>query len=621
MIRILTTLLATCVVVVQLTAQISTFKKRHGTSGDDEARFVEVLPDNSFIVAGSSTAGGLGGVDAMLVKFSADGTVEWSKSYGGSGNEFFMHILACSDGNYLAVGETTSFGAGNVDIYVVKFDGNGNVVWERTCGGASVETARGVCEVSNGYVISGGTQSFGAGSWDIFVEKLNLSGSSLWSKAWGTGGGDVAGEIVPATNGEVWVSGFVFVSSGNHDACLLKISSTGTLLNARRAAASGNDGFASLASGGAGLVSCGGTGSYGGHSPWLISFNTAGDLVWAKRYPISAVVFDMYVETCLDGGFILTPSNFGGEDTNGANLIKTDANGVVAWAKNYSYGGNGKMWRTVPSPDGGYVAVGYCYGNNRDMFIVKTDGAGNVLECCPTDASISAVTITPSGVTYSPSTANGPTAGAPAGQDLSVGLTETNLCNGPACCQTDAGTMLLETRSICANQPASFTHNSDDTLEINDLLQFILFSNLSDTLGSIIAVSNTPTFSFNSATMQTGTNYYIAAIAGNNVSGNVDLNDPCLDISNAAVLSWLPLPEVSFTTSNPDACAGNCRTITATLVGTPPFTLTVESPAGTTTFSFPTNTGSFVICLPANAPPGDFTIQATALTDAWCDCP
>ncbi len=620
MIRVLTTLFA-AFAFFHLSAQIPTFKKRHGTSGDDEARFVEVLPDNSFIVAGSSTAGGLGGVDAMLVKFSADGTVEWSKSYGGSGNEFFMHILTCSDGNYLAVGETTSFGAGNVDIYVVKFDGNGNVVWERTCGGASAETARGVCEVTNGYVISGATQSFGAGSWDFFVEKLNFSGNSLWSKAWGTGGGDVAGEIVPATNGDVWVSGFVFVSSNNHDACLLKISSTGTLLSARRAAAGGNDGFAGLAAGGAGLVSCGGTGSYAGHSPWLISFNTSGDLIWAKRYPISAVVFDMYVETCLDGGFILTPSNYTGEDANGANLIKTDANGTVVWSKNYPYGGNGKMWRTVPSPDGGYLAVGYCYGNNRDMFIIKTDTEGNVLECCPSAAGISAVTITPGAVTFSPATANGPTAGAPAGQDLSVGLTETNLCNGPACCQTDAGTMLAETLSICANQLAAFTHNADDTLETNDLLQFILFSNLNDTLGSIIAVSNTPTFNFNPATMQTGTTYYVAAIAGDNAGGNVDLNDPCLDISNAAELTWLPLPAVTFTTGNPDACAGNCRTITATFVGTPPFTLSVDSPAGPAIFSFQTNTGSFTICLPANAPPGDFTIQATALTDALCDCP
>jgi hypothetical protein len=428
MLRVFPILLLTFA-VSHLAAQIPTFKKRHGTSGDDEARFVEVLPDNSFIVAGSSTGGGLGGVDAMLVKFTEDGVVEWSKSYGGSGNEFFMHILACSDGNFIAVGETNSFGAGNVDIYVVKFDASGNVLWERTCGGASIETARGVCEVSNGYVISGATQSFGAGSWDIFVEKLNFNGGSLWSKALGSGGGDVAGEIVPTATGEVWVSGFVFVSSGNHDALIFKLASNGNLLLARRATAFGNDGFAGFAAGGAGLVGCGGTASYTGHSPWVISFNTSGDLVWAKRYPISTTVFDMYVETCPDGGLILTPSNFTEEDTNGAILIKTDGDGVVTWSRNYSYGSNGKMWRTVPSPDGGYVAVGYCYGTSRDMFIMKIDANGSIRNCPPTEAGITAIAIAPGSVTFSPGTANGPIAGAPAGQDRSVGFTETIICN------------------------------------------------------------------------------------------------------------------------------------------------------------------------------------------------
>ncbi|MEQ1745423.1 MAG: T9SS type A sorting domain-containing protein [Saprospiraceae bacterium] len=415
--------------VSQLDAQIPTFIKHHGTPGDDEARFVEVLPDNSFIVAGSSTEGGLGGKDAMLVKFRADGTVEWSKAYGGPGDEFFMHILACSDGNYIAVGETNSFGAGNVDIYVVKFDGKGDVVWVRTCGGAGIETARGICEVSNGYILSGATQSFGVGSWDIFVEKLNFGGNSLWSKAFGGGGGDVAGEVGPAANGEAWVSGFVFVSSGNHDAVLFKLASNGNLLLARRASAFSNDGFAGLSEVSNGLVACGGTSSFSGDSPWVVNFNTTGALVWAKRYPISGVIFDLYAEPCPDGGLILTPSNFVGEDTDGSILIKTNEVGIVTWSMKYSYGSKGKMWRTVPSPDGGYVAVGYCYGKGRDMLVFKTDADGFIRECSPTDAGITAIAITPGAVAFSPVTSTGPSAGAPAAEDQSVALTETIICD------------------------------------------------------------------------------------------------------------------------------------------------------------------------------------------------
>jgi hypothetical protein len=186
-----------------LFAQIPTFKLRHGTSSNDEARFVTVLADNSFIVAGNSAGGGLGGTDAMLVKFSADGTVEWSKAYGGSGNDFFNYILTCSDGNYIALGETNSFGAGSTDIYVVKFDVNGTILWERTCGGSGLETARGISEASDGYIVSGGTQSFGGGFWNLFVEKLDLNGDSQWTKAWGAGGGDMAGYTLAAANGDI----------------------------------------------------------------------------------------------------------------------------------------------------------------------------------------------------------------------------------------------------------------------------------------------------------------------------------------------------------------------------------------------------------------------------------
>jgi hypothetical protein len=606
-----------------LEAQVPTFKKRHGTSGDDEARFVEVLSDNSFIVAGSSTAGGLGGVDAMLVKFNEDGTVAWSKAYGGSGNDFFMNILVCNDGNYIALGETNSIGAGNTDIYVVKFDGGGNVLWERTCGGNNTETARGICEVSDGYIVTGGTQSFGNGFWDIFVEKLDLSGAGVWSKAWGSGGGDIAGEPLPASNGEIWVTGFQFISSGNHDGILLRLDANGTLQSGTRIGGGGNDATYYLTFAGAGLSGSGSTWTYTNGAqlqPWITSFNTSGGFVWSKRYLLSGNT-EINAEDCPDGGFIFAPFNIN-NNTGDAFLVKTDNNGNITWTKAHSYNGNGRMYHARPCTDGGFVAVGHCSGSGRDMFILKTDDSGNVAGCCPIDAPITAIVTFPSTPSTSPGTNNGPAAGSPSGQDQSVSLDEVNICNGPPCaCITDAGTMLPQTLHACINEPATLTHNGDEVLDNDDLLQFILFSDLADTLGSIVAVSNTHTFTFNPATMQTGVMYYVAAIAGNNAGGNVDLNDPCFDISdNAAQLIWHPLPEVELQTDNSYVCPGDCRTLMAVLIGTPPFTLTVTSPAGTTTVVFQGNTGTFEICLPPGAPPGSFTVQATALTDAYCTC-
>lgn len=188
-------------------------------------------------------------------------------------------------------------------------------------------------------------------------------------------------------------------------------------------------------------------------------------------------------------------------------------------------------------------------------------------------------------------------------------------------CTTDAG-MLPQAGpyNTCTDATLVFPAATQTTLDANDLLQYILFSNPADTAGSIVAVSNTPNFTF-APPMQTGVTYYIAAIAGNNLNGNVDLNDPCLDFSNALQVVWRPLPTVAFSVAgSADVCAGECRTITATFTGTAPFALTYVASSGTFTQTFAGSTGTFQVCVPVGAPPGALMVQATSLTDAWCTC-
>lgn len=188
-------------------------------------------------------------------------------------------------------------------------------------------------------------------------------------------------------------------------------------------------------------------------------------------------------------------------------------------------------------------------------------------------------------------------------------------------CLTNAGTVNTSVFNICVPSIATVPYNNDAILDGNDILRYILFSDLNDTLGSIIVQSSAPSIAFNPATMQTGVTYYLATIAGNNQGGNVNLSDPCLDISNtAAQVIWRPRPTVTFTVANPNVCAGECRTVTATFVGTPPFNLTYTTPAGTVTQVFSGNTSSFQVCAPAGAAAGALGVQATNLTDAWCGC-
>lgn len=188
-------------------------------------------------------------------------------------------------------------------------------------------------------------------------------------------------------------------------------------------------------------------------------------------------------------------------------------------------------------------------------------------------------------------------------------------------CLVDAGIITAPPRNLCPDILATVPAATHTYLPPGTLLQYILFSDPNDTLGSILAISNAPSFGFDPTTMQTGTTYYIAAIAGEELNNNVDLNSLCLNISNAIEVIWSPWPTVVFSVDNPNICVGNCTLVTTTFTGEPPFTLIYStSLTGPITKVFTNDSGTIEICAPLNLIPGSLNIQAITLTDAHCTC-
>lgn len=188
-------------------------------------------------------------------------------------------------------------------------------------------------------------------------------------------------------------------------------------------------------------------------------------------------------------------------------------------------------------------------------------------------------------------------------------------------CFLSAGDINSPPIILCPGESAAVPPASGTFLTPSSLLQYILYTDPNNITGSILATSNTPNFPFNPDLMQPGVNYYITAIAGTNLNGDVDLNDPCLDFSNTIEILWWPPPTVAFSIPNPDLCIGDCVTVEVNFTGEPPFTLTY-----TTTFGSPVTkvfqdlTGTIEVCAPVFANPGNLVIQATNLTDNHCAC-
>jgi hypothetical protein len=191
------------------------------------------------------------------------------------------------------------------------------------------------------------------------------------------------------------------------------------------------------------------------------------------------------------------------------------------------------------------------------------------------------------------------------------------------CCGNFAGSFSNYTPvNLCGNSTFNLTHNGNEVLNPGSILRYILVSDsLAPLPNAVIAVSATPSFTFNPATMSFNTPYYVAAIATPDNNGTPDWQASCKDLTTFIPVIWRPIPSVAFSVPNPAVCAGDCRNITATFAGTPPFTLNYTTPSGGAQSQvFPTSTGTIQVCLPANAPVGNFQITATSLTDNWCTC-
>ena len=104
----------------------------------------------------------------------------WSKTYGGTNGDWGFSVVKSSDGGYVIAGVTSSYGLGGDDVYLVKTDSAGSMLWNKTYGGTSNDSWFSMIRTTDGgYAIAGYTSSIGAGSFDVCLSKADSSGNNL----------------------------------------------------------------------------------------------------------------------------------------------------------------------------------------------------------------------------------------------------------------------------------------------------------------------------------------------------------------------------------------------------------------------------------------------------------
>jgi len=205
------------------------WEKTYGGSGDDVAYSIQQTSDGGYIVAGYTKSFGVGEYDVYIIKLDTKGNKVWQKTYGGSNYDVAISIQQTSDGGYIVAGETNSFGAGGSDVYIIKLDTKGNKVWQKTYGGSGDDWACSIQQTSDGgYIVAGGTSSFGAGEYDVYIIKLDEDGNKVWEKTYGGSGDDVAYSIQQTSDGGYIVAGYTkSFGVGEYDVYIIKLDENG----------------------------------------------------------------------------------------------------------------------------------------------------------------------------------------------------------------------------------------------------------------------------------------------------------------------------------------------------------------------------------------------------------
>lgn len=322
---------------------------------------------------------------------------EWSQTYGGTSDESAEWVIQTKDGGYAIAGYTYSYGAGDVDLLLVKTDSAGQVQWDKTYGGIGDDYVESVVQTSDGgYALAGITNSFGAGREDFWLVKTDSSGEMLWSKTFGGAGLDWAHSVVQTNDGGYLLAGVTNSSvASSYDALLVKTDSAGNMQWNRTYGGTNYEEARSLVrTSDEGYAFAGSTSSYGAgdHDFWLVKTDSSGNMQWNKTYGGASTEAPSSVVQTKDGGYALvggTVSYAGAPPNEDFWLVKTDSSGDMLWSRAYGGTGNDGASSVIQTSDGGYALVGYTYSYGADqpasygtgeanIWLVKTDSSGNM---------------------------------------------------------------------------------------------------------------------------------------------------------------------------------------------------------------------------------------------------
>lgn len=264
----------------------------------------------------------------------------WWRTYGGDDSDIGYGVQQTTDGGYIVIGRTRSFGAGDCDLWILKVDANGDTLWTKTYGGKYWDEGHALEETTDeNYIIVGSTISVTDSTGRIWLLKIDKDGESLWSNTYTCGDWSRGLSVAKDSDGGYILTGWTWTeTTEEYDLLLLKT-------------------------------------------------DDKGDSVWARIYGNELYDWGQSAQQTADGGYIVTGvrnSEYQQEYVLNGNLwlLKTNDTGDIEWSNIYDDFQESHGYSVLQTSDSGYILTGAIRDpdletNFLDLLILKTDGQGN----------------------------------------------------------------------------------------------------------------------------------------------------------------------------------------------------------------------------------------------------